>query len=316
MASSGEWTADDVPSIAHRRFVVTGANSGIGFETSVALARRGADVTMACRDPARGAAALARVRAVSGSSSVRVAALDLADLSSIATFARSWFGPLDVLVNNAGVMAVGRRSTVDGFELQLGTNHLGHFALTGLLMPALRESGCARVVSVSSVAHRIGRIDFDDLQSTRRYGRISAYAQSKLAVLMFARELDHRLQIAGEPIVSVAVHPGAAATGLSSASDGAWRWSRRATGAVLRVFAQDAAAGARPSLYAATMMDVVGGEFFGPGGTGGLSGSPIRVACAPRALDADVSARLWTASQQLTGIQFDFAGANTVQETG
>jgi NAD(P)-dependent dehydrogenase (short-subunit alcohol dehydrogenase family) len=306
MTSAAGWTADDIPALDGHRFVVTGANSGLGYETALALARRGGEVTMACRNPLRGADALARVTAESGSAAVRLAALDLADLASVRSFASQWSGPLDGLVNNAGVIATARRETADGFEQQLGINHLGHFALTGLLMPALRQSDDARVVSVSSVTHRYGRIDFDDLQSTRQYGRFRAYTQSKLAVLMFALELDDRLQHAGEHIKAVAVHPGVSATGLSSSSGGASRRLRTAASAAFRFASQSPAAGALPTLYAATMPDVVGGEFFGPGGMRQLSGSPIRVGCSQRALDREVSARLWDVSEQLTGVSFGF----------
>src|SRR3954451_12678805 len=203
------WTARDVPDQGGRRVVVTGANSGIGFHAARELAAHGADVTLAVRDVARGEAASARM-----TGTVAVERLDLADLASVRAFAARFEGPLDLLVNNAGVMAPPLRRTADGFELQLGTNHLGHFALTGVLLGALRARPGARVVTVSSNAHKAGRIDFDDLQGERRYRRWRAYGQSKLANLLFMFELDRRARDAGLDLVSVAAHPGYAATNL------------------------------------------------------------------------------------------------------
>ena len=232
------WTADDIPDQAGRRAIVTGANSGIGLIAARELARHGAAVVLACRNAAKGEAALAEVRAAAPDADVTLAALDLADLASVRAFAGARTDPVDLLVNNAGLMAPPRGTTKDGFELQLGTNHLGHFALTGLLLDRLLAGDAPRVVSLSSNAHRMGKIDFDDLQGERRYFRWTAYGQSKLANLLFMRELDRRARAAGLPLASVAAHPGYTATNLQSAAPPA---IDRAVMAVLnRVIAQDA----------------------------------------------------------------------------
>jgi NAD(P)-dependent dehydrogenase (short-subunit alcohol dehydrogenase family) len=281
------WTAQDIPDQAGRRVVVTGANSGIGFEAARELAAHGARVIVACRDLTKGAEAAARM-----TGDVELRRLDLADLASVREFAAGVDGPLDLLVNNAGVMAPPRRTTADGFELQIGTNHLGHFALTGLLLGNLLAGDEPRVVTVSSGAHRIGRIDFDDLQSERRYFRWGAYGQSKLANLLFAFELQRR---AGLSLLSVAAHPGYAATNLQGRS--------------LAVFnllvAQSAAMGALPTLYAATA-DIPPAAYVGPGGPGELRGPPALVSASGAARDEAAAARLWEVSERLTGVAFDF----------
>ena len=202
------WSAADITDQSGRRAIVTGANSGIGLIAARELARHGAAVVLACRNPAKGEAALAEVRAAAPDADVTLAALDLADLASVRAFAEARSEPVDLLVNNAGLMAPPRQVTKDGFELQLGTNHLGHFALTGLLLERLRAGEAPRVVTLSSGAHRMGKIDFDDLQGERRYFRWTAYGQSKLANLLFMRELDRRVRAAGLPLTSVAAHPG------------------------------------------------------------------------------------------------------------
>jgi NAD(P)-dependent dehydrogenase (short-subunit alcohol dehydrogenase family) len=303
------WTADAIPDLTGRTAVVTGANSGLGFHTALELARYGATVVMACRDLRRGETALNEVKKAVSRSSVELRRLDLADLSSVRAFAvemNTAHPQLDILVNNAGIMAIPRRTTVDDFEMQLGVNHLGHFALTGLLLPCLAAAPeVGRVVTVSSQLHAVGAIDFDDLMSERRYGPWRAYGQSKLANLLFAFELQRRVDRAGLSLTSVACHPGHAATNLMhNAGTRALRLLRRARASVIRVALQPAAHGARPSLYAATMPDVEGGDFFGPHGLGGSRGFPIRTRAAARAYDRVSAARLWLRSVELTGVDY------------
>ncbi|HEY8582078.1 MAG TPA: oxidoreductase [Capillimicrobium sp.] len=302
------WTVTDVGDLSGRRAIVTGANSGIGLVTARELARAGARVTLACRDLAKGESALARVRAAAPAADTELARLDLADLASVRAFAAEQAGePLDLLVNNAGVMALPRRTTADGFEMQLGTNHLGHFALTGLLLGALRAGSVPRVVTVSSGAHRIGRIDFDDLQSERRYRKWRAYGQSKLANLLFCLELQRRSDAAGWGLLSVAAHPGYAATNLQLA--GPKMAGSRVEGAVSsllnRTVAQSDEMGALPTLYAATVEGLPPGAYVGPDGLGELRGHPHLVSAGPAAHDADTARRLWDVSEELTGVRFD-----------
>jgi NAD(P)-dependent dehydrogenase (short-subunit alcohol dehydrogenase family) len=300
------WTAEDIPDLSGRRAVVTGANSGLGLQIALQLARHGAAVTLAVRDAGKGEDAAARIRSDAPDAALEVAQLDLADLASVREFAGAWDGELDLLVNNAGVMALPRRTTADGFEMQLGTNHLGHFALTGLLLPALLERSGARVVTMSSGAHQMGRIRFDNLQGERHYQRWLAYAQSKLANLLFAFELARRATLADLDLVSVAAHPGYAATNLQS--QGARMDGSRVKALVAelgnRLFAQSDAQGALPALYAATMPDVVGGEYFGPDGRSGMRGHPTRAQTAKSARDPELAARLWAVSEELTGVAY------------
>jgi NAD(P)-dependent dehydrogenase (short-subunit alcohol dehydrogenase family) len=300
------WTADDIPDQSGRRAVVTGANSGLGLQIALQLARHGAAVTLAVRDTAKGEEAAERIREGASDATLDVTRLDLADLASVREFAAGWSGGLDLLVNNAGVMALPRRTTADGFEMQLGTNHLGHFALTGLLLPALLERPGARVVTMSSGAHQMGRIRFDNLQGERHYQRWLAYGQSKLANLLFAFELARRAAVADRDLTSVAAHPGYAATNLQS--QGARMEGSRLKAFVAeignRVFAQSDAQGALPALYAATMPDVTGGEYFGPDGMGGSRGYPTRAQTTKAARDPDLAARLWNVSEELTGVTY------------
>jgi NAD(P)-dependent dehydrogenase (short-subunit alcohol dehydrogenase family) len=280
-----------------RTFVVTGANSGIGLEASRALAAAGARVVVACRDTSKGEHSVADL---GGDFDVR--RLDLADLASVRAFAQELEGDVDVLINNAGVMAVPRSQTADGFEMQLGTNHLGHFALTGLLLGRIRD----RVVTISSGAHRIGRVNFDDLQSERRYQRWTAYGQSKLANLLFMMELQRRLDAAGSSLRSVAAHPGYAATGLQSHTQSVQDQIMSVANLVL---AQSAAMGALPTLYAATE-DVPGAAYAGPGGLLEQRGHPQLVNMSGAAKDPEAASRLWEASEELTGVRYDFTAVS------
>ena len=302
------WTASDMPAQRGRRVVVTGANSGIGFHAAQELARRGAQVVLAVRDEARGQAARERMEKAVPAAQVEVRRLDLADLASVRSFAAGFDEPLDLLVNNAGVMALPRRRTADGFEMQLGTNHLGHFALTGLLLPRLLSAAAPRVVTISSKAHHIGRMNFDDLQSERRYQRWAAYGQSKLANLLFMLELRRRADEAGTPLTSVAAHPGYAATNLQfvgARMEGS-TVKERLNGLMNRVIAQSDAQGALPTLFAATM-DLPGGAYVGPGGPGEMRGAPKLVGMSSRASDAEAARRLWEESEKLTGVSFAFS---------
>lgn len=302
----GGWTARDIPGLRGRRAIVTGANSGIGYHTALQLARHGASVVLACRSAGRGRAAYDRMKAAAPDADLVLGSLDLADLSSVRTFAdRHGGAPLDLLVNNAGVMALPRRSTADGFETQFGTNHLGHFALTGLLLDALRSAASAggpvRVVTLTSGFAWTGRLRFDDLQGERRYRKWSAYSQAKLANLVFAKELDRRVP----ELTSVAAHPGYAATNLQQTGpkmQGS-SFTERAIGLSNALMAQSAAAGALPSLYAATSPDVEGGACYGPRLLQ-YRGTPVKVAAPPQADRPGLGKRLWDVSETLTGIAY------------
>jgi NAD(P)-dependent dehydrogenase (short-subunit alcohol dehydrogenase family) len=308
------WASSEIPDQTGRTVMITGANSGLGLRSAEALARRGATVLLACRSPERAEAACTRVAAVANGPDPVVVALDLADLASVRDAAAEVDGSverLDVLMNNAGVMAPPLGRTADGFEMQFGINHLGHFALTGLLLPTLRRATAPRVVTTSSNMHRQGRNDWDDPNYERaRYGKWGAYGRSKLANLLFMRELARRADDAGVDLVSVAAHPGYAATHLQSASaaqSGGWLLSR-ATGAIMAIgsgmVAQSDAAGALPQLYAATMDDVASGDYLGPDGPFELRGSPKRVGMSSPARDADAAKRLWGLSEELTGVTY------------
>jgi NAD(P)-dependent dehydrogenase (short-subunit alcohol dehydrogenase family) len=294
------WSEADIPDQSGRTAVVTGANSGIGFETARALAAKGARVVLACRSEEKGRDASLRLRAAVPEADARFEPLDLGALASVRRFAEKLAAEerrLDLLVNNAGVMMPPYGRTADGFETQLGTNHLGHFALTGLLLPRLLATPRARVISVSSLAHFWGRIDFDDLQAERSYNATRAYGQSKLANLLFARELQRRFEAAGVDALSAAAHPGSTRTELQRHSG--------LMHAVVAVFSQQPPEGALPTLYAATAPDVRGGEYFGPSGFAGCLGPPGRARSSPRANDAAAARRLWDVSEQLTGVAFE-----------
>jgi NAD(P)-dependent dehydrogenase (short-subunit alcohol dehydrogenase family) len=299
----GKWTAADIPDLSGKFAVVTGANSGIGLEAARELARAGAQVALASRNVAKGESAAAEI-----GDGARFEQLDLASLDSVRAFADKVSGPIDLLVNNAGVMAPPRRLTADGFESQIGTNHLGHFALTGLLLPKLLAAPEPRVVTLSSGAHLIGTIHFDDLQGERRYNNWLWYGQSKLANLMFALELDRRARAAGSKLISAAAHPGYAATNLQFAGPATW-YEKGIMGFTNRVVAQSAQMGALPTLYAATKPDLAGGSFVGPDGFLQQRGYPHLVTAKKSAYDEDVARRLWDASEELTGVRYSFDGS-------
>ena len=300
-----KWTASGMPDQTGRTAIVTGASSGIGAEAAVALALKGARVVLAVRSRARGDAVRARIMARKPDADPVVALCDMADLASVRAFAErigDTLPAVDVLMNNAGLGFQPNRSTTkDGFELQFGTNHLGPFALTGLLMPALLRASAPRVVAISSIAHRRGRIDFADLQSERRYEPGGAYAMSKLADLMFAYELDRRAREAGSRLVSVAAHPGLSSTSFMANTEMA-AYKVAAGSLAMRVLGQSAAMGALPGLYAATMPDVQGGQYWGPDGLLEFRGGPALARPSAHALDREVWRRLWTVSEELTGI--------------
>jgi NAD(P)-dependent dehydrogenase (short-subunit alcohol dehydrogenase family) len=304
------WTADDVPDQRGRTAVVTGANSGIGLETVRELARNGATVIMACRDTRRGEAAAGDVRGDVPDADLRVEACDLADLESVRSFADRLPGTsIDVLINNAGVMAIPRSETADGFETQFGGNHLGHFALTGHLLEALatEDGDPARVVTVSSGVHERGEIDFDDLQGEASYDPWEAYAQSKLANVLFAYELERRFRTAGTNAESMAVHPGYANTRLQfrGPERRGSRLRKAAMWVLNTVVAQSAAAGALPTLYAATAPEADGGAYYGPGGLADMRGPPERQSSSERSYDEGTARRLWAVSSELTGVTYD-----------
>jgi NAD(P)-dependent dehydrogenase (short-subunit alcohol dehydrogenase family) len=309
MSRSRPWSTDDMPDLTGRIAVVTGANSGLGRVAAEELARAGAHVVLACRDQSRAAAAIDAIVAAHPAASVEARALDLASLASVREFSdkfRVGYRELHILCNNAGVMALPRRETVDGFEMQLGTNHLGHFALTGLLLDRLVATPGSRVVTTSSTAHRIGKIRFDDLQSVKSYSKWGAYGQSKLANLLFAYELQRRLAAARFDTASVACHPGYAATNLQAAGprmEGSQRMLRL-VGWANDTFSQSAEMGALPTLYAAASPDVRGGDYIGPADFFETWGPPVKVPSSARSHDAEAAARLWEVSQEQTGVDY------------
>ena len=306
------WSDKDIPDQRGKLALITGGNSGIGYEAALALAGKGAHVILAVRSIDKGQEAATAIKHVHSGALVEVMELDLSDLGSIRRFADIFherFAALPLLIDNAGVMALPYRRTADGFEMQFGTNHLGHFALTGLLLPAILSTPQARVVVVSSGMHESGRIDFDNLDGARSYQPWGAYSQSKLANLLFAYELQRRFQAAGADALAVGCHPGYAATNLqATGSRMAGSRVRELLFAVAnRLVAQSAAMGALPTLYAATSPDVHGGEYIGPKGLGGMRGAPGTASSSALSHDRAVAARLWQVSEQLTGVQYDFA---------
>lgn len=310
MTSQKSWTADRIPEQEGWVFVVTGANSGLGLATTRALARKGAHVILAVRDEAKGERAVAQATAGGSGARLEVRRLDLSDPDSVRAFAdrlRSDGVRPDVLVNNAGVMAPPRTLTAQGQEVQFAANHLGHFALTGLLLDLLAQGDDPRVVTVTSVNHRQGRILFDDPTGERTYSPMAYYNQSKLANAVFGRELHRRLSAAGSPVRSVLAHPGYTATNLQTAAPAGM--VRFLFGRLLRPLAQTPDQGALPQLYAATAEDVRGGELYGPDGVAELRGAPRRVEPAPRADDPATAARLWELSEGLTGVRYALPAA-------
>lgn len=299
------WTLSQMPDQAGRLAVVTGANNGLGFLTARELARRGADVVMTARDAGRGERALGRLRAELPGAKVVLRRLDLADLADVAAFADRLVAegrPVDLLVNNAGVMMPPRGLTRQGHETQFGVNHLAHFALTLRLLPLLSVPPGARVVTVSSELHRRGRIHFEDIKGEKAYGRLAFYAQSKLANVLFALELDRRLKTARLPVLSVLAHPGYSNTNLqTNATSGALRLFMRIGN---RFLAQNAEQGVLNQLHAATAAGLHGGEFIGPDGFREMRGAPSHVHPLPAATDPGLAARLWLLSEELTGLTF------------
>ena len=312
MPPNTPWTVDQMPDLSGKTVIVTGGNSGIGFEALRQFARKGASAVLACRDRGKGQAAIDAIRSSDPGARIEMMPLDLASLASVRAFSdafRAQHNALHILCNNAGVMALPYRQTTDGFEMQFGTNHLGHFALTGRLLDRLRDTDGARIVTVSSGAHRMGKIRFDDLQWQHGYRKWLAYGQSKLANLLFTYELQRRLDAAGARQIAVACHPGYAATNLQAAGP------RMAGSSAMeyiselgnRLLAQSAAMGALPTLYAATAADVHGGDYIGPDGLGELWGSPTKVPSNARSHDPDAARRLWEVSETLTGVTYPLA---------
>ena len=310
MPDQKAWTSDDIPDISGKTIVVTGGNSGIGYEAALQFARKRAKVILACRDLGKARAAAAEIVASSPTADVEVMALDLSNLASIRGFADAFHmrhQALDVLCNNAGVMAIPYRLTADGFEMQFGTNHLGHFALTGLLLDRLLTTKGARVVNVSSTGHRFGKIRFDDLQWRNGYRKWRAYGQSKLANLLFTLELQRRADAAGAKLLSVACHPGYAATNLQAVGPRMQGSSimEYLTEVGNKYLAQSAAMGAEPTEYAAVSPEVQGGDYIGPSGFAEQHGHPKKVGRSAAARDAASARKLWDVSEQLTDVHYD-----------
>ena len=305
-----DWSANNVPDQTGKLAVVTGGNSGIGYEAVLILAGKGAHVILAVRSAEKGKTAVEAIKRIYPKAAGEVMALDLSDLSSVRGFAdafRQRFAALPLLINNAGVMALPYKRTADGFEMQFGTNHLGHFALTGLLMPAILAAPNARVVMVSSGAHVPGVIDFENLDGKIKYGRWQAYCQSKLANLLFAYELQRRSVAAGASAIAVGCHPGFAATNLQTAGPRmvGSRFNEQVSTLGNRLFAQSAAMGALPTLFAATAPEVNGCDYIGPLGLMGMRGAPGKVKSSARSYDAAVAAQLWQVSEDLTKVSFE-----------
>ncbi len=300
-----KWTAAQVPDLGGRTFVVTGANSGLGLAMTRRLAARGGHVVLAVRDEAKGRRAAAEITDALPGAGLEVRRLDLADLDSVREFAAAVHAagqPVDALVNNAGVMAPPRALSPQGHELQFAANHLGHFALTGLLLDLLQAGRDPRVVTVSSIGHHGGRIHFDDLTGARSYRRVQFYDQSKFANVLFGLELDRRLRAAASPVRSLLAHPGVTATNLQKTGP---TGLIRVGGAIVhRWFAQDVERGVLPQLYAATAPGVQGGQFYGPDGWRELRGYPTLVRPDPAAQDPETARRLWRLSEELTGVSY------------
>ncbi len=303
------WSSENLPDLTGKVAVITGANSGLGLETTRGLARTGATIVMACRNAQKAERAQEDVLANVPGAHLEIIPLDLASLASIRSFADTFAGrfeTLDLLCNNAGVMALPRSTTADGFEMQIGTNHLGHFALTGQLFEHLKKAPHARVVNVASLAHTTGRINFDDLMGERSYSKWLTYCQAKLANLLFTFELDRRLRAKGLAPICLASHPGYSATALQGkgAKIQGSKFKERFMELANRLFAQSAAMGALPSLYALTAEGVEGGQYYGPDGFAEIWGKPTLVRAKKKAYDPDTASRLWSVSVELTGVDF------------
>jgi NAD(P)-dependent dehydrogenase (short-subunit alcohol dehydrogenase family) len=310
MPDQKAWTSNDIPDLSGKTIVVTGGNSGIGYEAALEFARKRAKVILACRDLGKARTAAAQIVASAPTADVEVMALDLSNLASIRGFADAFHmrhQALDVLCNNAGVMAIPYRLTADGFEMQFGTNHLGHFALTGLLLDRLLTTKGARVVNVSSTGHRFGKIRFDDLQWRNGYSKWRAYGQSKLANLLFTLELQRRVDAAGAKLLSVACHPGYAATNLQAVGPRMQGSSimEYLTEVGNKYLAQSAAMGAEPTEYAAVSPEVHGGDYIGPSGFAEQHGHPKKVGRSAAARDAASARKLWDVSEKLTDVHYD-----------
>lgn len=307
-----DWTADDMPSQAGKLALVTGANSGIGYHTALELARKSASVILACRNPKKGQDALQRLKTAIPGAKAELIELDVSSLKSVRAFGAAFAArgaALDLLINNAGIMApLSRKTTPEGFEIQMATNHLGHFLLTSLLLPALKRAPAPRVITVASIAHRRGRVDFDDLQSERSYSPFASYAQTKLANLLFAFELQRRADQARSKVASIAAHPGVARTSIIENGLGGGRATvlTRLIGLFSGLYTHSEEQGALPILYAATMPDAQPGAYYGPDGFREMTGFPVRVDCMPQAKDPAAAARLWDVSEKLTGAKFEF----------
>lgn len=301
-----KWTAADIPSQSGKTVLITGANSGIGYQAAVELARHGAHVILACRNAEKGRDALTRLLAEVPGASAEVVQLDVSSIADVKRFAAAFLAShraLDLLINNAGVMALLKREvTAEGFERQFATNHLGHFALTGLLLPVLMDSPAPRVVTVASLAHRNGKIHFDDLQLKKSYKPWDAYGQTKLANILFARELARRA--AGTRLLSLPVHPGVSVTKIFENGPGGSGLKARIFDMLAPFLMQPDTAGALPTLYAATSPNAHSGDYIGPDGFMEMKGAPVVVKPRPHALDEAVAKRLWDVSEQLTGVTY------------
>lgn len=297
---NNKWTINELPDQSGRNVIVTGANSGIGFEAAKALAQRGAVVIMACRSLEKGQAALEQIQDEDPQAHVLLMQLDLADLNSVHRFGEDFlaaFDRLDILINNAGIMATPYGKTADGYEMQFGTNHLGHFVITGILIDILKKTPNSRVVTVSSYAHYIGKIAFADLNSEKSYQKWIAYGQSKLANVLFGYELQRRVARNGNNPISVVAHPGYAATNLQH--------NTTLFNMLNPLMAQSQEMGALPTLYAATSPEIKGGEYIGPDGFLGQRGYPHKTISSRRSQDEETAQRLWTISEELTQMQFN-----------
>lgn len=303
-----KWTPRQILSQQGRLAIVTGANSGIGYQTVRYLAQAGAAVILACRNAEKGEAARAKIASEHPAANLQVRVLDVADLDSVRRFAAEFLNegkPLDLLINNAGVMALPQRQTTpQGFEMQFGTNHLGHFALTGLLLPTLLGQAGSRVVTVASIAHKGGKLNFDDLNAERRYDPRGAYQQSKLANVVFGLEFDRRLRARTATTASVIAHPGVAVTNIISNGIGNGVQGRIIQ-TLMPLVAQSDDRGSWPLLYAATSPEAHGGGYYGPDGFAEIKGTPVEVKPKPHAMDSAAGKRLWEVSEALTGVRYE-----------